>query len=312
MIKAFLLALTIFTSVSGLTLPQVMQQSWVIIPTYSVANKVQLQLAKPMLLRPAPQRTSTNPGPVLQAKAAIVLDDVTGQVLWQKNPDAVVPIASITKLMTSLVAVDHITNWDDSYTMQGSDHVGGESFPASKGDQFTKHDLLKTTLIFSANNAAMALAHSTGLSDDEFVRAMNAKAQQLGLLDTHYVEPSGLKVGDVSTARDLALLMRTIEHEPILLEAASQANHQMTRQNPNQDHPVITLKTTDWLLRDHNPNVIAGKTGFTDEAGSCFVSLDTNQAGHHIIVVVLGSPDTSTRFSETQQLIDWTYQNYQW
>lgn len=308
MLTSPLFYLSLFAAVSGISLPQALTPELYLVPTHSLSGPVTVSLLPKPVLRTTPKKTDQDTGPVLSAKAALVLDQTSGEILWQKEPDLVLPIASISKLMTAAVAQEQITDWEETYVLQWSEVVlGGATFSASVGDTFTKHDLLKAALVGSANNAAAALAHSTGLPEDQFVQAMNDKAIQLGMTNTHYVEPTGLSAANQSTVRDLALLFRSITAYPLLMEPLGQIEHRMV----NGDQELV-VKTTNRLIKEHDPFVIAGKTGFTYEAGNCLTVVARDSTGHQIIVVLLGGPDEDSRFTETQALVNWTFAHYNW
>lgn len=312
MLKEFFISLIILASTSGLTFPQVLQQERYTVPTYSETNHLSYKSLRQPVLFPQPRKIDHDTGPDLQSRAALIMDATSGAILWEKNQDAPLPIASITKLVTSLVAQDYITNWDAVYAYTAKDTAqGGQEFPVSIGDEFTKQDILKTALVLSANSAASALAHSTGLSDEEFKQAMNAKVQQLGMTKSHFVEPTGLSENNIATVQDLALLMRTVSHYPRLMEPLGATEHRMTRRNPNTNNEVI-VRTTNRLIKNHDPYVLAGKTGFTYEALNCLVTVATDKSGHRIIVALLGGPDPTIRFEETQELIQWAYEHHSW
>lgn len=312
MVKEFFISIILFTSASGLTVPQLLQQEQYVVPTYSEVNRLSYKSLRTPTLVAMPQKKDDDTGPRLQSRAALVMDEASGAILWQKNQDTQLPIASITKLVTALVALDYVKDWDGIHAYTAKENaLGGQEFSVSVGDEFTVRDILKTALVVSANNSAAALAHSTGLSDEEFKQAMNAKAQQLGMSSSHFVEPTGLSENNISTVRDLAILMRTVSHRPILMEPLGAAEHRMTRRNPNTGNEVM-VRTTNRLIKNHDPFVLAGKTGFTYEALNCLVTVATNPSGNHIVVVLLGGPDPTTRFEETQELIQWAYEHYQW
>jgi D-alanyl-D-alanine endopeptidase (penicillin-binding protein 7) len=314
---ALWILILVATATTGVTVPQVIDTEYRQIAHYQEDNTLQVAVLPQPKLRTSPAQIDTDPGPSLAARAAIVMDVASGAILWEKNPDLQLPIASITKLMTAVVAQDHITNWDEIYTLNwGEISLGGATFAGGVGDTFTKSDLLKAALVGSANNAAAALAHSTGLPEDQFVAAMNAKAQQLGMSQSSFVEPTGLATGDAASARDIAILMRTITGYERLLEPMSQAEHRMVKRGPDgqplSDSSDIVVRTTNRLIKNADPLMVAGKTGFTYEAGNCLVSLARNKSGHAVIVVVLGAPDETTRFTENHDLAQWAYDHYNW
>jgi D-alanyl-D-alanine endopeptidase (penicillin-binding protein 7) len=308
MLDNLFLIIAVFATFSGITLPRALsQQPWIVFPAHHLAEPTNVGVLPKPVFRDTPEKIDTDLGPQLSAKSGIVLDAVSGQVLYQKDPDVVLPIASITKLVTAYTAAQIITNWEETYTLQYSDIVvGGSQFAAGVGDTFTKHDLLKAALVGSINQAAQAIAHSTSLSDEDFKAAMNDTATRLGMTNSSFEEPTGLSNQDQSTARDLALLLRSISAQPLLMEPMSQSEHKML--NGNNE---ITLRTTNDLIRDHAADIVAGKTGFTDAAGNCLATI-AEQDGHQLLIVVLGAPDDTSRFTDTQALVEWTYSHYQW
>lgn len=301
---------------AGVSLPSVIASDYALMPSYQADNTLQVAVLPKPKLRLGPERLDQDAGPELAATAALIMDKDSGQILWQKNADAQLPIASITKLMTAVVAQDYISDWSQTYTMQWSEvGLGGSTFAGGVGETFTKGDLLKTALVASANSAAAALAHSTGLPEDQFVSAMNSKAQLLGMTQTHFVEPTGLEEGDVSSAKDLAILLRTITAYDRLMEPMGQTEHRMARLDPAGqplENAELTVRTTNRLLKEHDPLIVAGKTGFTYEAGNCLATVARNADGHDIIVILLGGPDETSRFTETHDLAEWAFTHYRW
>ncbi len=312
MFDNLLLIIAVFGTLSGMSLPQALSQpNWIVFPSHHLAEPVDVKVLPAPVFRTIPEKIDADTGPSITAISAIIMDADSGVVLWEKEPDTVLPIASITKLMTAYVAEDYITNWDDPYTLTwGEISLGGSAFAGGVGDTFTKHDLLKTTLVGSINAAAAAVAHSTGLPEAEFVAAMNAKAQLLGMTHTHYAEPTGLSAENVSTSRELALLLRTISADDFLLEPMGATEHRMARQNDPQNE--VLVKTTNRLIKNHEQYVIAGKTGFTYEAGNCLATIAEDEAGNQIFVVLLGAPDEDSRFEDSAELVHWAFDHYQW
>lgn len=299
----------LMAAVSGMGLPKALsQQPWIVFPSHHLAEPTNNTLLPAPVFRTYPERVDADAGPQLEAKAGIVMDAESGMVLWEKDADALLPIASITKLFTAVTAEQHITNWDEPYTLQYSDiAVGGSQFGGGTGDVFSKRDLLKAALVGSINQAAQAVAHSTGLSDEEFTKAMNATAEQLGLTSSEFTEPTGLSSRNRSTAREIALLLRTISKHDLLLEPMTQSEHKMANEAKE-----LTIKTTNDLVRDQAAHIVAGKTGFTDEAGNCLATIAETEEGQRLFIVVLGAPNDTSRFRETTELFDWTTEHYRW
>lgn len=309
----FLLSLSFIAAVSNIAFPEVLNSDVYIVPTYSESNELSLQVLPEVQLNRAPRKLDNDWGPELASTSAIIMDEASGQILWQKNADKHLPIASITKLMTSIIAINEISDWDAVYEMQPSENaLEGAKFPAGNGDKFRKEDIKKTALIASTNNAALAMAHSTGLSDEEFAKKMNAMAKTLGMMESSFIEPTGLDAANISTAHDVAILTRTAMNFDSIREPLTQTEHTMLRRNSDDDKTEVTVRTTNRLVKNHDPHVIAGKTGFTYEAGHCLATLGTNEDGNKLIVVVLGGPDETIRFEETQLLLNWAYDHYTW
>src|SRR5579862_7098333 len=236
--------------------------------------------------------------PQPDARAFYVVNGATGEVLASKNADERVPIASITKLMTVLVALKHL-KLDDTVTVTAvAARVGEERIPLHAGERITVRDLLAGALIQSANDAADALAAAgAGGNIATFVGWMNERAQQLGLRDTHFVRPDGLDApGHVSSARDVAVLARVAMHLPIVRTLVRMRNDTI-------EDGTVPLHTWNDLLGVF-PGLIGVKTGHTDNAGWCEVAA-ARRNGYTIYAVILGSPTRAQRNSDLDRLLAW-------
>jgi len=241
--------------------------------------------------------------PILQARAFFVVNASNGEVLAGRNPHTRVPIASITKLMTVIVALDHLKP-DQIVTVTGSAAQVGESrIPLHTGQRISVHDLLAGALIQSANNAADALAAAASNGDvPRFVAWMNERARKLGLRDTHFVRPDGLDAaGHVSSARDVAVLARVAMHRPIVRQLVR------LRSDTIEGGRVVVHTWNDLL--GVVPGLIGVKTGHTNAAGWCEVAA-ARRAGFTIYAVVLGSPTRSQRNDDLQRLLAWGVSQY--
>jgi len=237
------------------------------------------------------------------ARAFYVVNGASGEVLAAGNAHARVPIASITKLMTVLVALDHLRP-DDVVTVSGpSAQVGESRIPLVRGQRISVRDLLEGALIQSANNAADALAAAAAGGDVErFVGWMNQRARRLGLRDTHFVRPDGLDVpGHVSSARDVALLARVAMRKPVVREIVRR------RTAPIEGGTFVTHTWNDLL--GVFPGLIGVKTGHTDDAGWCQVAA-ARRNGYTIYAVVLGSPSRAQRNADLDRLLAWGVAQY--
>lgn len=245
----------------------------------------------------------------LTAKSAVVVDANTGKILFNKNAEEIVPIASITKLMTGLVFLDNNPGWYKLITMQEKDEMNGDKPDIERGETVSVNDLFYTSLISSDNNATAALARLTGLGTQGFIDGMNQKAADLHLTNTTFVEPTGLKEQNQSTALDLAHLAYHAFSNDSIQKVTSMQDYLIDIVNTGEARRIYS---TDILLGSDSLKVKAGKTGYLDEAGGCLVVQAENEAGNDIIVVVLGSKDQDTRFEEIQAIIEWTFNSYEW
>lgn len=242
------------------------------------------------------------PAPDVQARAALVGNGATGEVLHATKPAARLPIASITKLMTALVTLEH-ARLDDVVTVGGpAPTIGGATIGLAAGERLTVRDLLTALLVQSANDAAYALAYHVGDgSVDRFVRLMNAKAQELGLSDTHFARPDGIDApGHYSSVRDLFKLGRLAMHKPFV--------RQTVRIRTTTIPGGRSLRNWNDLLFSY-PGTIGVKTGHTSAAGWNEVAA-ARRDGKTIYAIILGSPSRDRRNADLAALLDWGFDQY--
>jgi serine-type D-Ala-D-Ala endopeptidase (penicillin-binding protein 7) len=257
-----------------------------------------------------PQRIHEQAFPEVTAASAVVVDAVTGHILGDKNKEYVGPIASITKVMTALVFLDYNTSWD-TLKMQRSDYRPGGTILVRAGSQMTQYDAFMTMLVGSENNVAIALTRSLGFTEQDFVTRMNQYAEQLDLADTHFVDPTGLKSGNISTALDLVRLGWHVFQQPSMREALTTPEYYFTATNTRVRHHIRT--TNDLLTAEIDGySIIAAKTGFTNDAGYTFLVEAANQDGERVIVAVLDAPTETDRFRDADALIRWAFETYDW
>lgn len=265
----------------------------------------------------APRRSADNDslGVLISAKSAMVLDDRTGKVLYQKNADEQRSIASLTKLMAALVANDYLPDWSKEVMIQSDDYRAGGVTYLIAGDKVSVYDLFYTSLIASANEASAALARATGLSEEEFITKMNEKAKQLKMQNTVFADMTGLDSGNRSTAADISLLIKAILEKPSLKQIISSPDYLLVVDNKNRRQKIdntdkILAKDFGWNGKSYR--VEAGKTGFLESAGYCFASRVVDDKDNRIITVVLGSDTIDGRFTDTKSLAYWVFNNYLW
>lgn len=237
----------------------------------------------------------------LKSSVAFVMDQDTNEVLFSKNSEAVLPIASLTKLMTAMVVVEAKLSLDESITIT-SDDVDTEKNSSSRlavGATLTRGELLHLALMSSENRAAHALGRIYPGGMQAFVVAMNRKAQLLSMADTKYVEPTGLSSKNQSSARDLAILVKAAYQQPLIRELSTSreyAVHLGARQ--------LQFRTTNSLVRSPNWDIGLQKTGYIVEAGRCLV-LQARMAGRKLIMVFLDSTGKYSRQADAERVRRW-------
>ncbi|MBU1130688.1 serine hydrolase [Patescibacteria group bacterium] len=254
------------------------------------------------------RRNNNSLGMAVSAASAIVIDKESGMALWQKNPESARPVASITKLLTALVFLDNNPGWDEVVTIQPSDYREGGQIRVYTGEKITIRDLFNAMLVVSSNNAAMALVRSTGLSEEEFVIAMNQKARELGMSQSVFLEPTGLEPGNISTISDIVKLAQAAFSKDEIKWATSQKQYTYSVLNVDRNY---TLDNTNKLLNSYL-DIRAGKTGYLEEAGYCLISEVKGPSEQSVIVAVLGSQSEADRFQDLKALSQWSFDNYIW
>lgn len=240
----------------------------------------------------------------ITAPAAVVMEASTGRVLYEKNPHEIRPCASITKVMTLCLTMEAIESGKLSLdqTLTASAHaasMGGSDIWLKEGESMTVDDLLKATVIMSANDAAVVLAEAVAGSEDAFVAAMNEKAKSLGMEDTVFLNCNGLdEEGHVTSAYDVALMSRElITHKKIFDYTLTWIDY--VRDGETQ------LVNTNKLIRSY-PGITGLKTGTTSQAGSC-ITATAQRDGLELIAVVLGDDSTEHRFQDAATLLDYGF-----
>ncbi len=248
---------------------------------------------------------------LLTARSGVVIDDASGLVLWSKDADKAVPIASLTKLMSALVVLDQSTDFQQEVRMVRQDESApaGSRLVVSPGEIVRVADLFSAMLVGSANNATNALVRSTGLSADAFVHRMNEKAGQLGLLHTTFFDPTGLDPRNVSTAKEYGKLAGYAFRNATIMEALSSKAYAFETVGRHIRH---TIRNTNQLLNDPQLGKTVAKTGYLEEAGFT-LALRGRVAGDRSALVTLFDSETSdARFSEAKALLAWLGQTYEW
>ncbi len=243
----------------------------------------------------------------VKAPSALLMESQTGKVLYEKNSHEKRPCASITKVMTLLLVMEALDSGKIKLTdtVTASEHaasMGGSDIWLKPGESMTVDDMLKATVIASANDAAVALAEFVSGSEDEFLQQMNEKAKELGMKDTTFKNCNGLdEDGHVTSAYDVAVMTRELsKHKKIFDYTKTWIDY--LRDGKTQ------LVNTNKLLKSYT-GITGLKTGTTGKAGSC-ISATAERDGVRLIAVVLGSSSTADRFSAASTLLDYGFANW--
>ncbi|HWJ00373.1 MAG TPA: D-alanyl-D-alanine endopeptidase [Burkholderiales bacterium] len=237
----------------------------------------------------------------LRSAAVMVQDAATGEVVINKNSDAVVPIASITKLMTAMIILDRGLDLEQRIVVSREDvdtHKGTRS-RLMPGTTLTRDELLLLALMASENRAAAALARTYPGGVQAFVKAMNEKAAELGMSDSQFIEPTGLSPSNVSSPRDLVKLVRAAHGYPLIREYSTRDKAIIKAFNR-----PLRFVNTNGLVRNSHWDIELSKTGYISEAGRCLV-MHVRLASKDLIVVLLDSWGKQSRIADANRIRKW-------
>jgi D-alanyl-D-alanine endopeptidase (penicillin-binding protein 7) len=237
----------------------------------------------------------------LRSSVAMVIDQLSGEALYQKNAEAVLPIASITKVMTAMVVLDSAASPSDMIEITEADR-DLERHSRSRlpiGARLSRGELMQLALMASENRAANALGrnHPGGLG--AFIEAMNAKARAIGMSDSRFADPTGLSSSNVSNARDLARMVRAAHGYPTIRQHST-----ATDLSVDTGYRQLTFRSTNRLIDDPAWDIGLQKTGYISEAGKCLV-MQARIDGRQVIIVLLDATATQFRFADAQRLRRW-------
>ena len=241
--------------------------------------------------------------PSVNSRAALVMDAKTGEVLYSKNTNTALPIASITKLMTAVVTSDARLNMSEDITLQQIDFAGAggknSSSTLKAGDTMNRAEMLLVALMKSENPAAAALARTYPGGRQAFINAMNTKARQLGMNSTHYVESTGLDVRNISSARDLGILVSAASQYGLIRQFSTTAHYDF-----NLGYRVLKSNNTNALVRNGGWNINISKTVYINESGRCVV-MHATVNNRPAVVVLLGASTSQARTNDATNLLNW-------
>lgn len=238
---------------------------------------------------------------LLSSSAALVQDQASGEFLYQKNAQTVVPIASITKLMTAMVVLDSKPSLSApiSISEEDIDTLRGSRSRLNPGTTLSREQALLLALMSSENRAAHALARHYPGGLGAFIQAMNRKAQELGMTHTHFEDPTGLTSNNVSTARDLARMVAAAHQYPLIREFSTTAGAQV-----DLGRRVLDYNNTNALVKSNSWEIGLSKTGYIHEAGKCLV-MQARVADKPVVIVLLDSAGKQTRIGDANRIKRW-------
>ena len=241
----------------------------------------------------------------LKSSVAYVIDQDTQEVLVRKNDQAVLPIASLTKLMSGVIVSEAKLSMEEpiTITQEDVDTEKGSTSRLSVGSTLSRGEMLQLALMSSENRAAHALGRTYPGGLQEFVRLMNAKAQAIGMKDTRYVEPTGLSSHNQSSAHDLATLVGFAYNDATLRQLSTTPSHQV-----EVGKRTLQFNNTNRLVKNPTWEIGLQKTGYISEAGQCLV-MQTKIAGRKLIMVFLDSAGKLSRLGDAERVRRWVEAN---
>lgn len=240
-------------------------------------------------------------GPEIRSATALVVDGNNGEVLYARDAGSVAPIASVTKLMTALVIIDALQPLDEVIEITAADRWKGKGAHSRLpiGAKLTRADLLRLTLMASENRAARTLGRNYPGGMTAFVRTMNVKAKALGMTRTRFEDPSGLSSLNISTARDLAKLVKAVARVSVISDYSTLPYHEV-----RIGKSVLGYRNTNLLIGKPDWEIQVQKTGYTNDAGQCLV-MEAVIDERPVIMIFLNSFGTLTRTADARRIRRW-------
>ena len=254
-------------------------------------------------VRKAAQAGLTAAGlPNLKSSIALVVDLVDGHAIFGKNVEHVSPIASITKLMTAMVALDADLPLEETIVIDHADvdqlkHTGSR---LNVGIGLSRADMLRLALMSSENRAAASLSRAYPGGREAFIAAMNRKAIELGMYNSRFVDPTGLSSENVSTAQDLAKMVKTAYEYPLIREFTTTSSHEVSTTRGRS----LQFRNSNGLVKSPDWDIGLSKTGYISEAGRCLV-MQAQIAARPVVIVLLDSLGKNTRMGDANRIKKW-------
>jgi D-alanyl-D-alanine carboxypeptidase len=270
---------------------------------------VKVEVVKEVNDNPSPA-ASVSAFPEISARSAIILNEDSGEIIWEKDADKAVPIASLTKMMSiytflstrpdlsrvvSYKKQDELYNYEHCYPWESA------RLRVSEGETMTIEDLVYSTIVGSANNSIETLVRVSGLTRAEFIKKMNDIAKSWGAYNTSFTEPSGLDPNNVSSPADYAIITKEIFKNPLIEKISKTEAYSFATINTNEIH---NLKNTNPMLKEDEYEIVGSKTGYLHESLYCLMTRIKTDKGN-LIVINLGSSSKESRTSDNKQLIEY-------
>lgn len=284
------------------------------VPARPAAHQASFPLARyiaPPVIAPV-RKTGSSTGIATTGKAAVLLDGKSGATLYTKEGSTVHPIASLTKLMTAMVVLDAGQSLEEVLEVLAEDEPNEGRTVIGRGERLTREALLDVLLVGSVNTAGNTLARNYPGGREAFLQAMNQKAQELGMTQAVFTDPTGLDRGNRASAIDVARLLRQALQYP---QIRSITKHATAKYSNTQGKTQIVQNTNLLLSSFLNKapyTILAGKTGSLPEAGFCFAQATQDAAGNELIAVTLASQDHFSRYQDVKALTAWGFESFSW
>lgn len=238
------------------------------------------------------------------SRSVVVVDLETGKSIYEKDADIARPMASITKIMTAMVVLDSGQDMREEITLTASDFVGPKraSSNLKAGDRMNRAEILLMTLMKSENPAAKTLARNYPGGYDAFMRAMNRKAQELGMATAFFGDPTGLDKRNVASSHDLVKMVRAAGNYDLIRRFSTTKSYDFFVANNSSGNRTYKANNTSSLVRSGDYPIGISKTGFINEAGRCVV-METRVNGRPAVIVILGASSSETRWGDAKNIL---------
>lgn len=258
------------------------------------------------------RKASTDVGVVTTGDAAVLIDGKSGAILYSREGTKALPIASLTKLMTAMVVLDSNLDLNEVIELTKEDEPNEGRVVIGRGEALTRRELLQALLIGSVNSAGNALARSYPGGKEAFVEAMNKKAEELGLVNARFTDPTGLDRTNVASAQDVAFILRNVLFYNDICEITKRSSVELKGKTGKTHLIQSTNLLLDSFLNKKPYTILAGKTGSLPEAGFCFAQATQDGAGNELIAVTLGSENHFSRYQDVKALTAWGFEVFIW